>query len=58
MHAWSTSTISQEEEDFGNFLSHEFALGVSDLLDGTTRRAYLSDKLVCEKMRISKKYKG
>jgi len=48
----------QEEEDYANFLSHEFFLGVADLENGITKRAYLSGKLTCTKMRISKKFKG
>ena len=48
----------QEEEDYANFLCKEFYLGVSQIESGMTRRAYLSSKLTCTKMRISKKFKG
>lgn len=48
----------QEEEDFANFLSDEFCLGLSPIDNGITKRAYLSNKLACTKMRISKKFKG
>jgi hypothetical protein len=50
--------IIQEEEDFANFLNHEFCLGLSEVANGTTKRAFLSSKLCCTKMRISKKFKG
>ena len=48
----------QEEEDYANFLGHEFWLGLSEIDNGVTKRAYLSSKLTCTKMRISKKFKG
>jgi hypothetical protein len=48
----------QEEEDYANFLSDEFGLGLARIDNGTTKRAYLSSKLQCTKMRISKKFKG
>ncbi len=51
-------TIVQEEEKFAAFLSKEFCLGLSEIDNGTTKRVYLSCKLVCTKMRISKKFKG
>lgn len=48
----------KEEEDYANFLSHEFCIGLSDIENGTTKRSFLSTKLNCTKMRISKKFKG
>lgn len=48
----------QEEEDYATFLGNEFFLGLSEINEGTTKRAFLSSKLVCTKMRISKKFKG
>eukprot|EP00571_Detonula_confervacea_P008773 CAMPEP_0172321782 /NCGR_PEP_ID=MMETSP1058-20130122/44286_1 /TAXON_ID=83371 /ORGANISM="Detonula confervacea, Strain CCMP 353" /LENGTH=573 /DNA_ID=CAMNT_0013037377 /DNA_START=185 /DNA_END=1906 /DNA_ORIENTATION=- len=48
----------QEEEEFANFLSQEFCSGLSEIDNGVTKRAYLSSKLSCPKMRISKKFKG
>lgn len=48
----------QEEEEFANFLNQEFCLGLSEIDNGVTKRAYLSSKLSCPKMRISKKFKG
>ncbi len=54
---WGNMNI-QEEEDFANFLSEEFLFGVSEIENGVTKRAYLSSKLSCTKMRISKKFKG
>lgn len=48
----------QEEVDYAKFLNHEFILGLSQINGGVTKRAYLSGKLVCTKMRISKKFKG
>ena len=51
-------SYTQEEEEFANFLNHEFCLGLSEVANGTTKRAFLSSKLSCTKMRISKKFKG
>ncbi len=51
---WST-----EEENYANELIHEFEAGtLVDCLDGCTLRAYLSKKLNCAPMRISKKFAG
>ena len=48
----------KEEEEYANFLSQEFFMGLADIKEGTTKRSYLSNKLNCTKMRISKKFKG
>ena len=50
--------VYQEEEEYANFLSREFLLGLANIDDGTTKRSYLSSKLNCTKMRVSKKFKG
>ena len=50
--------ILQEEAQFAAFLAKEFCLGMSEIENGTTKRVYLSSKLACTKMRISKKFKG
>ena len=50
---------SQEEERFANALIEEFEKGtIQDCENGCTLRAYLSRKLHCAPMRISKKYAG
>jgi hypothetical protein len=50
---------SQEEERFANALIEEFEKGtILDCENGCTLRAYLSRKLHCAPMRISKKYAG
>ena len=48
----------KEEEGYANFLSKEFSMGLADINEGTTKRSYLSNKLSCTKMRISKKFQG
>ncbi len=49
----------QEEEEYAKFLVEEFEAGLSPNLEhGTTLRAYLSKKLFCSPMRISKKFTG
>lgn len=49
----------QEEERFANALIEEFEKGtILDCDNGCTLRAYLSRKLHCAPMRISKKYAG
>jgi len=50
--------LVKEEEEYANFLSKEFFMGLADIKEGTTKRSYLSMKLTCTKMRISKKFKG
>lgn len=48
-----------EEEEYAKFLVEEFEAGLSPNLEhGTTLRAYLSKKLFCSPMRISKKFTG
>jgi len=49
----------QEEEEYAKFLVEEFESGLSsDLEHGSSLRAYLSKKLYCSPMRISKKFSG
>ena len=49
----------QEEERFANLLIEEFEKGtLHDCENGCTLRAYLSRKLHCAPMRISKKFAG
>jgi len=48
-----------EEEEYAKFLVEEFESGLSsDLEHGSSLRAYLSKKLYCSPMRISKKFSG
>ncbi|KAF0687583.1 Aste57867_20702 [Aphanomyces stellatus] len=47
-----------EEEAFTNKMIHFFRLGLLDIEDGTSLRWYLSKKLNCEAMRVTKKLKG
>mmetsp|Transcript_27352 Transcript_27352/g.56724 ORF Transcript_27352/g.56724 Transcript_27352/m.56724 type:complete len:176 (-) Transcript_27352:208-735(-) len=48
-----------EEEEYAKFLAEEFESGLSsDLEHGSSLRAYLSKKLYCSPMRISKKFSG
>ncbi|OQR92945.1 hypothetical protein ACHHYP_03112 [Achlya hypogyna] len=47
-----------EEEAFTNKMIHYFRLGLLDIEDGTSLRWYLSKKLNCEAMRVTKKLKG
>lgn len=50
---------TQEEEDYAAYLIHEFEQGtISGCQNGCTLRAFLSKKLHCAPMRISKKYAG
>jgi len=50
---------TQEEERFANALIEEFEKGaIQDCENGCTLRAFLSRKLHCAPMRISKKYAG
>lgn len=37
--------VAQEEEDFANFLCEEFAVGLSAIDNGVTKRSYLSKKV-------------
>lgn len=54
-----TIFVLQEEEQFANALIEEFEKGsIRDCENGCTLRAYLSKKLHCAPMRISKKYAG
>lgn len=50
---------SIEEENYANELIQQFEAGtLMDCVDGCTLRAYLSKKLNCAPMRISKKFAG
>ncbi|KAL3776974.1 hypothetical protein HJC23_003198 [Cyclotella cryptica] len=49
----------EEEEDFAKFLVREFEHGIArDVENNSTLRAYLSRKLICTPMRVSKKFVG
>ena len=49
----------QAEDAYANFLVREFEHGIArGVQNQTTLRAYLSRKLVCTPMRISKKFTG
>lgn len=49
----------QEEDEYANFLVQEFERGLAkEVAEQTTLRAYLSRKLICAPMRISKKFVG
>ena len=58
---FSSCNRPQEEEEWAEFLSDEFYKGHSPI-EGeqvqVTKRSYMSEKLVCAPMRISKKFKG
>lgn len=48
-----------EEEEYADFIVKEFLKGsLPDCEEGCTLRCYLSEKLNCQKMRISKKFAG
>lgn len=50
---------SVEEEKYASELIRQFDAGVlTDCTDGCTLRSYLSKKLNCAPMRVSKKYAG
>lgn len=48
----------KEEEMFANKVIADFRDGIMPLKEGTTLRVYLSTRLMCDPMRISKKYAG
>lgn len=49
----------EEEDNYAGFLVQEFERGIArNVANQTTLRAYLSRKLICSPMRISKKYAG
>lgn len=53
------SSILQNEVEYAEFLIEEFDSGYSkNLKAGHTKRSYLSDKLMCAPMRVSKKFPG
>lgn len=54
-HLYSYQT---EEEALTAKIIHYFSLGVLQLPEGTTLRAYLAQKLDCDPMRITKKFTG
>lgn len=47
-----------EEEEFTSRIIHYFSTGLLTLPEGTTLRSYLSEKLSCDPMRITKKFAG
>lgn len=47
-----------EEEEYANAVVREFNSGYLDAQAGTTLRIYLSEKLQCDPMRITKKFTG
>ena len=47
-----------EEEEYANAVVREFNSGYLDAEAGTTLRIYLSEKLQCDPMRITKKFTG
>jgi len=51
-----TGKWTREEEDFARAISTYFCLGMLDLPNGTTLRAYLAYKLNCDPMRVTKKF--
>lgn len=53
------SRWTKNEVEYAQFLIEEFDSGLSkDLKAGHTKRSYLSDKLICAPMRVSKKFPG
>lgn len=55
----ATPLLAQnEEEALTSRIIHYFSLGVLQLPEGTTLRAYLAQKLACDPMRITKKFTG
>lgn len=50
--------LQNEEETLTARIIHYFSLGVLQLPEGTTLRAYLAQKLDCDPMRITKKFTG
>ena len=51
--------MKTEEEEFAVRLIHFFNQGqLADLSEGTTMRAFLSERLRCEPMRVTKKLHG
>jgi hypothetical protein len=49
---------TQEEQIYAERLIRNFEAGLLPLENGATLRAYLSKKLNCDPMRISKKFAG
>ncbi|KAL3797876.1 hypothetical protein HJC23_006914 [Cyclotella cryptica] len=49
---------TSEEEEYANAVVREFNSGYLDAPAGTTLRIYLSEKLQCDPMRITKKFTG
>eukprot|EP00985_Skeletonema_marinoi_P014079 scaffold7066_cov169-Skeletonema_marinoi.AAC.4 len=53
------SRWTKNEVEYAQFLIEEFDSGFSkDLKTGHTKRSYLSEKLICAPMRVSKKFPG
>ena len=56
---WTHYQYLQHEVEYAHFLIEEFDAGLSHgLKDGHTKRSYLSDRLICAPMRVSKKFPG
>lgn len=55
---WRRGKWTVEEEEYSSKLIEEFRNGLLHLEGGKTLRTYLSEKLNCDPMRISKKYTG
>lgn len=49
---------SEEEENYTTHIIHMFNSGTLPIESGTTLRSYLSEKLNCDPMRITKKFAG
>lgn len=54
----TASATQSEEEALTAKIIHYFSLGVLQLPEGITLRAYLAQKLDCDPMRITKKFTG
>jgi hypothetical protein len=57
-HACQTTFFQVEEEEYTSRIIHYFNNGLLTLPEGATLRSYLSDKLNCDPMRVTKKYAG
>ena len=55
---WRRGKWTSEEEVYVNRVTEAFHQGLLPLAAGTTLRSYLSDKLNCDPMRITKKFSG
>jgi len=55
---WRRGKWTPEEEAYVSRVTEAFHQGLLPLAAGTTLRSYLSDKLNCDPMRITKKFSG